>query len=109
MWPNVTKIEVTKLDFRLYVILKPPLLRIFNQALIFKIQAKYESAIDNALLMVTEQGRMKFTRPLYRDLGGWDKGEFYHFDEISILINSLRSFLRFLNYFRFRVNRKKFY
>lgn len=25
--------------------------------------------------MVTEQGRMKFTRPLYRDLGGWEKGK----------------------------------
>jgi len=37
------------------------------------LKARYESAIDNALAMVTEQGRMKFTRPLYRDLGGWDK------------------------------------
>ena len=26
--------------------------------------------------MVTEQGRMKFTRPLYRDLGSWEKGIF---------------------------------
>lgn len=36
------------------------------------IKAKYEKCIDNALAMVTEQGRMKFTRPLYRDLYNWD-------------------------------------
>ena len=36
------------------------------------IKAQYEGAIDDALAMVTEQGRMKFTRPLYRDLNGWD-------------------------------------
>ncbi|XP_077972120.1 leukotriene A-4 hydrolase-like [Styela clava] len=37
------------------------------------IRAKCESAVSPALDMVTEQGRMKFTRPLYRDLGGWDQ------------------------------------
>lgn len=37
------------------------------------LKARYEKAIDNALAMVTEQGRMKFTRPLYRDLGSWEK------------------------------------
>jgi len=36
------------------------------------IKAKYEKCLDNALAMVTEQGRMKFTRPLYRDLNNWD-------------------------------------
>ena len=36
------------------------------------IKAKYEKCIDNALAMVTEQGRMKFTRPLYRDLYNWE-------------------------------------
>ena len=40
----------------------------------YQFQARYENAIDNALAMVTEQGRMKFTRPLYRDLGSWEKG-----------------------------------
>uniref|UniRef100_A0A4W3J0Z8 Leukotriene A-4 hydrolase n=1 Tax=Callorhinchus milii TaxID=7868 RepID=A0A4W3J0Z8_CALMI len=32
------------------------------------LRAKWEEAIPLALQMVTEQGRMKFTRPLYRDL-----------------------------------------
>ena len=36
------------------------------------IKAKYEKCLDNALAMVTEQGRMKFTRPLYRDLNNWE-------------------------------------
>merc|ERR1711953_994423 len=37
------------------------------------LKARYKAAIRNALDMVTEQGRMKFTRPLYRDLGMWDE------------------------------------
>lgn len=36
------------------------------------LKARYVPAIDEALAMVTEQGRMKFTRPLYRDLNEWD-------------------------------------
>ncbi|KAM9310953.1 leukotriene A-4 hydrolase [Gastrophryne carolinensis] len=37
------------------------------------ILAKWEDAIPLALKMATEQGRMKFTRPLYRDLYNFDK------------------------------------
>uniref|UniRef100_A0A7M4FNA3 Leukotriene A-4 hydrolase n=1 Tax=Crocodylus porosus TaxID=8502 RepID=A0A7M4FNA3_CROPO len=37
------------------------------------IQAKWEEAIPLALKMATEQGRMKFTRPLFRDLYNFDK------------------------------------
>nr|CAB3263565.1 leukotriene A-4 hydrolase [Phallusia mammillata] len=37
------------------------------------IRAKCESAIEPALKMALEQGRMKFTRPLFRDLGAWEK------------------------------------
>ncbi|XP_076812495.1 leukotriene A-4 hydrolase-like isoform X1 [Clavelina lepadiformis] len=37
------------------------------------IRARYEPSIRPALQMATDQGRMKFTRPLFRDLGGWDK------------------------------------
>ncbi|KAM4676140.1 leukotriene A-4 hydrolase [Discoglossus pictus] len=36
------------------------------------IQAKWEEVIPLALKMATEQGRMKFTRPLYRDLYNFD-------------------------------------
>ncbi|CAG5085510.1 Oidioi.mRNA.OKI2018_I69.PAR.g10912.t1.cds [Oikopleura dioica] len=36
------------------------------------LKSRFKPAIDNALAMVTEQGRMKFTRPLYRDLKNWD-------------------------------------
>uniref|UniRef100_A0A8B9PDU6 Leukotriene A-4 hydrolase n=1 Tax=Apteryx owenii TaxID=8824 RepID=A0A8B9PDU6_APTOW len=37
------------------------------------IQAKWEEAIPLALKMATDQGRMKFTRPLFRDLYSFDK------------------------------------
>ncbi|XP_063303243.1 leukotriene A-4 hydrolase [Pelobates fuscus] len=37
------------------------------------IRAKWEEAIPLALKMATDQGRMKFTRPLYRDLYNFDK------------------------------------
>ncbi|KAG9490488.1 hypothetical protein GDO78_006041 [Eleutherodactylus coqui] len=37
------------------------------------ILAKWEEVIPLALKMATEQGRMKFTRPLYRDLYNFDK------------------------------------
>lgn len=35
------------------------------------LHAKAESAVEPAIKMATEQGRMKFTRPLFRDLGKW--------------------------------------
>uniref|UniRef100_A0A8B9FLM7 Leukotriene A-4 hydrolase n=1 Tax=Amazona collaria TaxID=241587 RepID=A0A8B9FLM7_9PSIT len=37
------------------------------------IKAKWEEAIPLALKMATDQGRMKFTRPLFRDLYSFDK------------------------------------
>ncbi|XP_011888316.1 PREDICTED: leukotriene A-4 hydrolase [Cercocebus atys] len=37
------------------------------------IQSKWEDAIPLALKMATEQGRMKFTRPLFKDLTAFDK------------------------------------
>uniref|UniRef100_A0A0K8RZY3 Leukotriene A(4) hydrolase n=1 Tax=Crotalus horridus TaxID=35024 RepID=A0A0K8RZY3_CROHD len=37
------------------------------------IQAKWEDAIPLALKMATEQGRMKFTRPLFKDLYKFEK------------------------------------
>ncbi|KAG8439488.1 hypothetical protein GDO86_005628 [Hymenochirus boettgeri] len=37
------------------------------------IRAKWEEVITLALQMAVEQGRMKFTRPLYRDLYNFDK------------------------------------
>jgi len=36
------------------------------------LKAKWEAAIPKAINMVTEQGRMKFTRPLYRDMYAWE-------------------------------------
>merc|ERR1712150_235059 len=36
------------------------------------IRAQAESSVEPAIKMATEQGRMKFTRPLFRDLGNWD-------------------------------------
>lgn len=37
------------------------------------IQSKWEEAIPLALKMATEQGRMKFTRPLFKDLAAFEK------------------------------------
>ncbi|KFW06835.1 Leukotriene A-4 hydrolase, partial [Eurypyga helias] len=37
------------------------------------IKSRWEEAIPLALKMATDQGRMKFTRPLFRDLYGFDK------------------------------------
>ncbi|KAJ7414107.1 Leukotriene A-4 hydrolase [Willisornis vidua] len=37
------------------------------------IRSKWEEAIPLALKMATDQGRMKFTRPLFRDLYNFDK------------------------------------
>ncbi|CAH1265432.1 LTA4H [Branchiostoma lanceolatum] len=37
------------------------------------IRAEWEGAVDAALTFVTIQGRMKFVRPLYRDLFGFEK------------------------------------
>ncbi|XP_053377256.1 leukotriene A-4 hydrolase-like isoform X1 [Mercenaria mercenaria] len=36
------------------------------------IRAQYEPAIQPALQFVTEQGRMKFVKPIYRDLYNWE-------------------------------------
>ncbi|XP_060565007.1 leukotriene A-4 hydrolase-like isoform X2 [Ruditapes philippinarum] len=36
------------------------------------IKAQYEPAIKPALQFVTEQGRMKFVKPIYRDLYNWE-------------------------------------
>ncbi|XP_014672522.1 PREDICTED: leukotriene A-4 hydrolase-like [Priapulus caudatus] len=37
------------------------------------LRARWQRAVGPALHMVTEQGRMKFTRPLYRDLFAWEE------------------------------------
>lgn len=36
------------------------------------LRAKWDECVDQALMFVTEQGRMKFVRPIYRDLYGWE-------------------------------------
>jgi len=37
------------------------------------IAARWEKCIPGAVKLVTEQGRMKFVRPVYRDLYGWEE------------------------------------
>lgn len=37
------------------------------------LMAKWSDAIPRAIAMATEQGRMKFTRPLFRDLYAWEE------------------------------------
>merc|ERR1711874_623381 len=37
------------------------------------LAAKWEKAVEPALRLATIQGRMKFVRPLYRDLYAWEE------------------------------------
>jgi len=37
------------------------------------IKARWEKSVDLGLELATKQGRMKFCRPLYRDLWGWEE------------------------------------
>lgn len=37
------------------------------------IKTRYEKVVEPALKFVTQQGRMKYVRPIYRDLAQWDK------------------------------------
>merc|ERR1712106_778643 len=37
------------------------------------LKAHWEKPVEDALKMVTEQGRMKYVRPLYRDLYAWEE------------------------------------
>ena len=37
------------------------------------LKSKWEDAVSLAVQMVSEQGRMKFLRPIYRDLYGWEE------------------------------------
>lgn len=37
------------------------------------LRAKWEECVNAALQFVTEQGRMKFVRPIYRDLYAWEE------------------------------------
>jgi len=37
------------------------------------LRAHWKPAVDMAVRFVTEQGRMKFVRPVYRDLYSWEE------------------------------------
>ena len=37
------------------------------------IKARWEPSVPEALKLVTVQGRMKYVRPLYKDLYGWEE------------------------------------
>lgn len=39
------------------------------------VRARRDDMIDECLRFVSEQGRMKYTRPLYRDLGAWPEAK----------------------------------
>ena len=44
------------------------------------IKARYEQIVEKALKFITQQGRMKYVRPIYRDLLSWDKQRDYAID-----------------------------
>lgn len=45
---------------------------VFSSWLRLCLKAHWKPAIPLALDFVTVQGRMKYTRPIYRDLNAWD-------------------------------------
>lgn len=47
------------------------------------IRAKCEDCIPRAIDFVNEQGRMKFVRPIYRDLYGWEKSRQVAIDNLQ--------------------------
>lgn len=69
--PPVSLVKVKQLE-RVY-----NLNQIKNSEIRFKwqrlcIKARWEDSIPLVIQFLNEQGRMKFVRPLYRDLGDWD-------------------------------------
>merc|ERR1712062_309941 len=54
------------------------------------LKSKWEDALPLAAQMVSEQGRMKFLRPIYRDMYGWtEKREI----AIQTFINNKESYM----------------
>uniref|UniRef100_A0A673WFQ6 Leukotriene A-4 hydrolase n=1 Tax=Salmo trutta TaxID=8032 RepID=A0A673WFQ6_SALTR len=47
------------------------------------VKSKWEDAVPMALKMATEQGRMKFTRPLFKEVYNFDK---YHEEAVRVFI-----------------------
>ena len=55
----------------MYKLTKCPNTEIEFKWLRLGIKARWEKAVTPALDLVTRQGRMKFVRPIYRDLYNW--------------------------------------
>ena len=55
----------------MYQLTKCPNTEIEFKWLRLGIKARWEKAVSPALNLVTRQGRMKFVRPIYRDLYNW--------------------------------------
>lgn len=53
------------------------------------LQAHWEEKIQNALDLVNEVGRMKYVRPIYRDLYAWDKARERAVENFKVNRNSM--------------------
>ena len=67
---SVTKLE--KLE-ELYQFDRSSNVEIVYRWIRLGIKARWEKVVDAALKLVTEVGRMKFVRPIYRDLYEWEE------------------------------------
>jgi len=72
---NAEPLEVAKIEKmrELYRLDKSPNVEILFRWIRLGIKARWEPSVAEALKLATVQGRMKFVRPLYRDLYAWEE------------------------------------
>merc|ERR1712066_143688 len=72
---NDELLEVAKIEkmAELYGLDKSPNVEIQFRWIRLGIKARWEPSVAEALKLATIQGRMKFVRPLYRDLYAWEE------------------------------------
>jgi len=72
---NADPLDIAKVEkmSELYGLGKSPNVEILFRWIRLGLKAKWEPSVAEALKLATIQGRMKFVRPLYRDLYGWEE------------------------------------
>ena len=69
------KVSIVKIETmsELYSLDKSSNVEIIFRWIRLGLKARWEPSVQEALKLVNSQGRMKFVRPLYRDLYGWEE------------------------------------
>merc|ERR1712176_443620 len=72
---NADPLDIAKVEkmSELYGLGKSPNVEILFRWIRLGIKARWEPSVAEALKLATVQGRMKFVRPLYRDLYAWEE------------------------------------